>query len=124
LATGFRLPHRRVLLSIGSFKLKNDFKDAAAGLQSLGLDLFATRGTAEFLNEHGIRVELFDALAEGEDAHGGGGGLTALQKFNFDLAIITPSRSRLKSTPSPSAGYLARSAAAQLSTPLITDINV
>src|SRR5438034_8661609 len=54
LAVGYRLPVRNVLLSTGPVQAKAAFLDGCRLLQDLGLTLYATRGTAEFLRAHGI----------------------------------------------------------------------
>ncbi|KAG0282288.1 hypothetical protein BGZ98_006824, partial [Dissophora globulifera] len=53
-STGFTLPKKNVLLSIGSFKEKLEMLPTVKRLRSLGYNLFATSGTADFMNEHGV----------------------------------------------------------------------
>eukprot|EP00004_Rigifila_ramosa_P022673 TRINITY_DN6228_c0_g1_i1.p1 TRINITY_DN6228_c0_g1~~TRINITY_DN6228_c0_g1_i1.p1 ORF type:complete len:1617 (-),score=366.29 TRINITY_DN6228_c0_g1_i1:13-4497(-) len=54
LATEFRVPSKNVLLSIGSFKHKAEFLESARKLHELGLKLYGTSGTADYLSEHGV----------------------------------------------------------------------
>ncbi|KAF9915678.1 hypothetical protein FBU30_001812, partial [Linnemannia zychae] len=53
-STGFTLPKKNILLSIGSFKEKMEMLPAVKRLRSLGYNLFATAGTADFMSEHGV----------------------------------------------------------------------
>ena len=48
ISTGFRLPKRNILLSIGSFKEKLEFLPSVRKLLSLGYNLFATAGTRDY----------------------------------------------------------------------------
>ena len=54
LATGFCLPKKNVLLSIGTFKGKQEFAEAARDLVKLGYVLYGSSGTADYYNEIGI----------------------------------------------------------------------
>ena len=54
LSTGYRIPKRSVMLSTGTLKEKSNFFGEAKILYEMGLKLYATKGTAKFLNEHGI----------------------------------------------------------------------
>lgn len=49
--------HCGVLLSIGSFKFKQEFLEYARMLHKLGYTLYGTFGTADFYNEQGIKVK-------------------------------------------------------------------
>ena len=54
ISVGFRFPIRSVLLSTGPLADKMAFLESARLMQSLGINFYATRGTAQFLAEHGI----------------------------------------------------------------------
>src|SRR5262249_52888343 len=57
LAVGTRMPIRSVLLSTGPLENKAQFVASARALQDLGVRLYATRGTAEFMGQYGIATE-------------------------------------------------------------------
>jgi carbamoyl-phosphate synthase large subunit len=61
------VPHKGVLVSAGPEHEKMKFLGAAATLKSLGLPLFATRGTAKFLLDHGYEVTTLSWPGEGGD---------------------------------------------------------
>ncbi len=55
LATGFTLPKRTVLLSVGGEESKGRFLGAAQTLAGLGYRIFATDKTSAFLKANGVR---------------------------------------------------------------------
>lgn len=130
-ATGFHAPKRggNVLLSIGSFKEKLEFLPSAKRLFDLGYHLFATAGTADFMNEHGIPVkylEAFEDEGEGDDSHKGKAeySLTAhLAKNMIDLYVNLPSKNKFRRPANyMSRGYRSRRMAVDFAIPLITNI--
>src|SRR5438093_10991158 len=54
LSVGFRLPVRDALLSTGPIEDKAAFLESARILRAMGVNLFATEGTAAFLRQHGV----------------------------------------------------------------------
>ena len=54
IATGYKIPKQSVLLSSGATKSKVDLLDASQELSKNGYHIYATAGTATFLNSHGI----------------------------------------------------------------------
>src|SRR5262249_22745609 len=58
ISVGYRLPVRSILLSTGPLKNKVEFIKNAKELREANVALYATRGTAEFLHEHGIEATL------------------------------------------------------------------
>ena len=62
MSTGFRAPKANILLSIGSYKDKKEMLPSVEKLQGMGYELFATAGTADYLQEHGIPVKWLEVL--------------------------------------------------------------
>lgn len=56
LSTGFKLPKKNILLSVGSYKSKNELLSSVRDLQDMGFKLFGSIGTADFYSENGIKV--------------------------------------------------------------------
>ena len=54
IATGYKIPKQSVLFSSGATKSKVDLLDASHLLSRKGYTIYATAGTATFLNSHGI----------------------------------------------------------------------
>ncbi|MPC14224.1 CAD protein [Portunus trituberculatus] len=55
ISTGFVIPQRSILLSIGSYKHKNELLPAVRTLAQMGYKLYASLGTADFYSTHGIQ---------------------------------------------------------------------
>ena len=53
------MPQKNVLLSIGSFKEKHEFLPFARKLVDLGFTLFGTPGTADFMSENNVDIQVF-----------------------------------------------------------------
>ena len=58
ISVGYKLPQKGVLLSTGTIEGKVAFLESARKLSALGLALFATSGTHEFLRQNGVDTEL------------------------------------------------------------------
>lgn len=124
IATSFVIPKSgsNILLSIGSFREKLEFLPSATKLTSLGFKLFATAGTADFLQEHNIDVTVLDAyeLSPG------------IEEFDLEKHLSTKKISLYINLPSKnhyrrpatflSRGYRTRRMAVDLAIPLITNI--
>ncbi len=57
LSVGYTIPNRGVLLSTGSLKMKTRLLPAVRQFREMGLNLFATGGTASFLKQSGVEVQ-------------------------------------------------------------------
>lgn len=109
-------------------------------LERMGMNLFASMGTADFYTEHGIKVKEVEWKYEdtgdrGRNGSGGGGGCGGggfqqrsiadyLSDNMFDLVINLPMRnggSRAAST-FLTQGYRTRRMAVDYAVPLITDV--
>src|SRR5205823_14678228 len=86
LSVGYRLPVHSILLSTGPLKNKIEFVKNARALREAGVALYATRGTAEFLCEHGIDTTLLHWPLE-QDAPNA---LEYLAARKIDLVINIP----------------------------------
>ena len=60
ISTGYRLPKKNILLSIGSYKAKQELLGAVRTLKELGYELYASIGTADFYESNGINVHPID----------------------------------------------------------------
>ncbi|KAI8942686.1 hypothetical protein NX059_000735 [Plenodomus lindquistii] len=125
IATGFRLPNKNILLSIGSFKDKIEMLPSIERLHKLGYNLFATAGTADYIQEHGIPVKFLEVLPSGEhDAQKSEYSLTQHLSNNLiDLYINLPSSNRFRRPANyMSRGYRTRRMAVDYQTPLVTNV--
>ncbi|WP_018132399.1 carbamoyl-phosphate synthase large subunit [Effusibacillus pohliae] len=65
LAAGIRIPEHGTIIATVADKDKQEALDVLRGFAELGFKIIATGGTANFLQEHGIRVEAVKKLSEG-----------------------------------------------------------
>lgn len=125
LSTGFVLPQKNILISIGSYKEKAEFLPYAMKLHKMNYNIFATSGTTDFLQQHGVPAKYLEIVE-----HGG----STAQKNEYslvkhiednliDLYINLPSRNRFRRPASYiTKGYLSRRMAVDHSIPLITNV--
>ncbi|XP_067406623.1 multifunctional protein CAD [Emydura macquarii macquarii] len=130
LSTGFKIPKKNILLTIGSYKNKSELLPTVRTLESLGYNLYASLGTADFYTEHGIKVLAVDWQFEEADGSEAGAKETQrsildyLAENHFELVINLSMRNaggrRLSSFVTK--GYRTRRLAVDYSVPLIIDI--
>ncbi|XP_014243970.1 CAD protein [Cimex lectularius] len=128
MSTGFHIPQKAILLSIGSFKHKMELLPSMKSLQKLGYKLYASMGTADFYNEHGVHVEPVQWIYENIGEATTSGELNSLADYlarkDFDLVINLPMRTRGARRVSSfmTYGYKTRRLAVEYSVPLVTDV--
>jgi len=115
LSVGYRLPIRGVLLSTGPIEVKAVFTRSARILSQMGLTLYATRGTADFLNAGGIDSQVLHWPLEKSSPNV----LEYLQGGKIDLVINIPKTFQEEELTND---YLIRRRAVDLGIPLITNI--
>ncbi|KAG5276977.1 hypothetical protein AALO_G00112050 [Alosa alosa] len=129
LSTGFKIPKKNILLSIGSYKNKSELLPTVQTLESLGYNLYASLGTADFYTEHGVKVMAVDWPFEEEESDCPNKDkqrniMDYLEENHFDLVINLSMRNsggrRLSSFVTK--GYRTRRMAVDYSVPLIIDI--
>ncbi|XP_017589196.1 PREDICTED: CAD protein [Corvus brachyrhynchos] len=130
LSTGFKIPKKNILLTIGSYKNKSELLPTVRTLESLGYNLYASLGTADFYTEHGIKVKAVDWHFEDADGSEAGARETQrsildyLAENHFEMVINLSMRNsggrRLSSFVTK--GYRTRRLAVDYSVPLIIDI--
>ena len=124
ISTGFKLPRRNILFSIGTFKEKLEMLPSIGKLHKMGYNLFATAGTADYLKEHGIPVKYLELLAGEEVELKSEYSLTQHLANNLiDLYINLPSSNRFRRPANyMSKGYRTRRMAVDYQTPLVTNV--
>jgi len=125
IATGFKLPNKNILLSIGSYKDKQEMIPSIQSLHKMGFNLFATAGTADYITEHNIPVKFLEVLSSGEqDEQKPEYSLTQHLSNNLiDLYINLPSSNRFRRPANyMSRGYRTRRMAVDYQTPLVTNV--
>ncbi|KAM0512055.1 hypothetical protein ACHAPE_009299 [Trichoderma viride] len=123
LSTGFKIPKKNILLSIGSFKDKKEMLPSVQKLQKIGYKLFATAGTADFLQEHGVPVQYLEVLGKQEDKDSEFSLTQHLSKNTIDLYINLPSNNKYRRPANyMSRGYQTRRMAVDYQIPLVTNV--
>jgi carbamoyl-phosphate synthase large subunit len=117
MATGFRIPKKGVLLSLGPVADKYRFEREARILQARGLTVYATPGTAEVLREQGI-----DCIVAWKDSdEKSPAAVELLNKGEIDLVINIPRSYDQQGRPD---GYRIRRRAVDMNVPLITNFQL
>lgn len=130
MSTGFTIPRKSILLSIGSFKHKMELLPSMQALSKMGYKLYASMGTADFYTEHGVDVEPVQWTFENLDAteEKEKGELKHLADFlaekQFELVINLPMRNggARRVSSFMTHGYRTRRLAVDYSVPLVTDV--
>ena len=134
ISTGFRVPRkdlknpnldrRNILLSIGSFKEKLEMLEPVRKLHRNGYNLFATPGTADYLEEHNVPVQVLESLSNESQNQKIEFSLTHnLANNNIHLYINLPSSNRSRRPANyMSQGYLTRRLAVDSQCPLVTNV--
>lgn len=123
LSTGFKIPKRNILLSMGSYKDKKEMLPSVLKLERLGYKLFATAGTADFLQEHGVTVQFLEVLGSDEDRNSEFSLSQHLANNMIDLYINLPSSNKYRRPANyVSKGYQTRRMAVDYQVPLVTNV--
>lgn len=122
IATGFKLPERNILLSIGRHKEREELLPSVKKLEELGYKLFATTGTADYYQAHDVTVQYLENLS-GDDQKSEYSLTDHLSNNKIDLYINLPSNNRHRRPASyMSNGYKTRRMAVDYQTPLVTNV--
>ncbi|KOC66587.1 CAD protein [Habropoda laboriosa] len=130
MSTGFHIPEKGILLSIGTYKHKVELLPSIYNLHEMGYKLYASMGTADFYTSHGIEVEpvqwTFENISVNENSSPSDLRHLAdfLWKKQFDLVINLPMRNggARRVSNFMTHGYRTRRLAVDYSVPLITDV--
>jgi len=133
MATGFKMPKKNILMSVGSYKHKVEMMPCVRTLHQMGYKLYGSSGTSDYYQEHGIPVEpvdwIFEAIGDEADIDKMAGQMVSMADYlsshHFDLVINLPMKSsgaRRVSSFIPTYGYRTRRMAVDYSVPLITDV--
>lgn len=124
ISTGFRLPKKNILLSIGSYKEKLEILPSIEKLHKLGYNLFATSGTADYLLENKVPVKYLEILSNESENQKSEYSLSQHLANNLiDLYINLPSSNRFRRPANyMSPGYKTRRLAVDYQTPLVTNV--
>ena len=117
LSVGYRLPIRNVLLSTGPTESKAAFLESARILCDMGTNLYATRGSADFLLSHGIEARALHWPLERKSPNT----IEYITEGKIDLVINIPKNYQEQELTND---YLIRRNAVDFSIPLITNLQL
>ncbi|XP_071964992.1 multifunctional protein CAD-like [Antedon mediterranea] len=131
LSSGFKIPKKNILLSIGSYKWKVELLSAVKTLESMKYRLYGSMGTADFYAEHGVQVTPVDWPFEEEEEPGKRQEpqrniASYIMDKHFDLVINLPMRNggSRRASSFITKGYRTRRMAIDKEIPLITDVKI
>ncbi len=113
-AVGYRFPFKSVLLSTGSIESKAELLPAVRRLQDMGVALFATKGTADFLRKNDVPVKTLRWPLEDKKPNV----MDYIRQDKIDLVINIPKNYQQQELTN---GYLIRRTAADFNVMLITN---
>ena len=116
IATGYKIPQKAVLLSSGAMKSKVDLLDASQMLDKKGYKIYATAGTATFLNAHGISTT--PVFWPDERPNAENNVMKMISEHRFDLIVNIPKNHTKRELTN---GYRIRRGAIDHNIPLMTN---
>jgi len=118
IATGYKLPRKEkaVMISSGETKSKVAMLDAAASLMKAGYQIYASAGTAVFLNENGVKAT--PVFWPDENPESPLQVMNMIAAHKFDLIVNIPKNHTKRELTN---GYRIRRGAIDHNTPLITN---
>ena len=117
IATGYRLPKQSILISSGGAKGKVDMLEPCKKLAEKGFTIYATEGTAQFLNENGIKA----TAVAWPDEERTENVLQMIAGHKFDLIINVPKNNTKRELTN---GYRIRRSAIDHNIPLMTNVRL
>jgi len=116
-SVGFKFPVKTVLLSTGPLKDKVTFVESAKLLEAIGIKLYATQGTAEFLAAYGIKSQTVHWPLEDLSPNAG----ELIEQRDVDLVINIPKNYQETELTND---YHIRRKAVDFGIPLLTNIQL
>ncbi len=114
IATGYKLPKKSILISSGGARGKMDLLDACKKLQEKNYDIYATNGTAHYLNENGVKA----TVVAWPDENEGQNVMDMIAQHKFELIVNVPKNQTKRELTN---GYRIRRAAIDHNIPLMTN---
>jgi len=114
ISVGFKFPIRSVLLSTGKIESKAELLESCRVFRDLGIKIYATRGTANFIRNNGIEAEVLNWPLEKKQPNT----VTFIKEGKIDLVINIPKNYQEEELTND---YIIRRTAADFNVPLITN---
>lgn len=117
IATGYRIPEKRILMSSGGAKGKVALLEPARQLEKKGYEIYATAGTAKFLNENDVHAITVGWPDENTDNNV----MDMIADHQFDLIVNVPKNQTKRELTN---GYRIRRGAIDHNIPLMTNVRL
>ena len=117
IAVGLNPPKKNVLLSTGPIESKAEFLESTKLITQMGLTLFATKGTAQFLEKNGIPSTVLHWPLDQKEPNT----LTYIANGTIDMVINIPKNIEKEELDND---YLIRRKAVDFNVPLITNLQL
>ena len=117
LSTGFKLPNKNILITLGDLEHKIEFLPSARKLSELGYKIYATTNTHQLLTDNNIPCRLVYKISEKKSPNI----LNLLERKKFDLVINSQTT---VDGVSERDGYVIRRKAIDYNIPLINNIKI
>jgi carbamoyl-phosphate synthase large subunit len=118
ISTGFRIPKKSVLFSIGGDDNKYKMLESAKRLEENGFTIYGTDDTAKFLQKKGVKATM---VYKAHNRPKPKNVLTLIEKRKIELIINVPNNINKKIATD---GYLLRRKASDYNVPLITNLQL
>lgn len=113
----FKLPERTILLSTGPIYCKAELLDSIRILEGMGFKLYATKGTAQFLEVNGVKAEELYWPLENKEPNT----LSYIAEGKIDFVINIPKSAEKDELDND---YLIRRKSVDFNVPLITNLQL
>jgi carbamoyl-phosphate synthase large subunit len=117
IAVNFKFPKKNILLSTGPIESKADFLGSSRILAEMGFNLYATRGTAEFLQTNGLQATVLHWPLEQQEPNT----LTYIADGLIDFVVNIPKNVEKEELDND---YLIRRKAVDCNVPLVTNLQL
>ncbi len=117
ISVGFKLPKKTILLSTGPMDSKMEFLKSSRKLSELGFKFYATRGTADFMRENGLKADILHWPLDKKEPNT----LTYIADRKIDLVINIPKNIEKEELDND---YLIRRKAVDFDVSLITNLQL
>jgi len=117
ISVGFKLPHKTILLSTGPVESKIEFLESTKKLSEMGFRFYATKGTADFLKENGLKADILHWPLDKKEPST----LTYIADKKIDLVINIPKNIEKSELDND---YLIRRKAVDFDVSLITNLQL
>ncbi len=117
ISVGFKPPQKTILLSTGPIDSKAEFLESTRILEKMGFRFYATKGTADFMKDNGIKTKVLHWPLENREPNT----LSYIADRKIDLVINIPKSSEKEELDND---YLIRRRAVDFDVPLITNLQL